>query len=257
MKLTVLAENTACRNDLTAQHGLSLYLETADRKILFDMGQSDVFARNAEVLGIDLSKVDFAVISHGHYDHGGGLETFLKINPNAPVYIHRLAFGEHYNGKEKYIGLNPALRAGSRLIFTEGTLFPASGIKLTDCNTHLWDFNSWGLCRREGEKLFPDPFFHEQYMEITEGNRRILISGCSHKGIVNIAEHFQPDVLVGGFHLNKLEDTDQLCTIAETLKQTGTLYYTGHCTGEGQFAVMKRILGAKLQRMTTGLTIEI
>ena len=122
MKLTVLAENTTCRNDLTAQHGLSLYLETADRKILFDMGQSDAFARNAEALGIDLSKVDFAVISHGHYDHGGGLETFLKINSNAQVYIHRLAFGEHYNGKEKYIGLKGGIECLDKRCQSYGTL---------------------------------------------------------------------------------------------------------------------------------------
>ena len=76
MKVTVLAENSACREDLTPQHGLSLYIETNGKKILFDMGQDDTFAQNAKTLGIDLSQADLAIISHGHYDHVGGLDTF-------------------------------------------------------------------------------------------------------------------------------------------------------------------------------------
>ena len=84
MKVTVLSENTsAC--GLPSEHGLSLYVETNGRKLLFDTGQGDLFARNAEVLGVDLSAVGLAVISHGHYDHGGGLKTFLSLNDSAPV----------------------------------------------------------------------------------------------------------------------------------------------------------------------------
>lgn len=257
MKITVLTENTAYDPRFQAEHGLSLYIETGDHKILFDMGQTDAFAKNAEALGIDLSQVDFAVLSHGHYDHGGGLESFLKYNSKAPVFIHRLAFGDHYNGSGKYIGLHPALQTEPRLVFTEGEQSPAPGMILSDCNDRHWDVCSWGLCRREQNVLCNDVFAHEHYLQITEGQNRILISGCSHKGIVNIADHFKPDILVGGFHLNKLEDHDRLCKIAETLKKTGTTYYTGHCTGAAQFDTMKAIMGVQLQNIKTGMTIEI
>ena len=257
MRVTVLAENTACRENVAAQHGLSLYLETEGKNILFDMGQDDTFLRNAESLGIDLSKVDLAVISHGHYDHGGGLETFLRVNAKAPVYIHALAFGDHFNGTEKYIGFNQKLREHPRLIFIKGSRYLSENLQLADCNDLGWHSHPWGLCRREGDAFAPDMFAHEQYLEVTEGEKRILISGCSHKGILNIAEYFQPDVLIGGFHLNKLEDVEDLKRIAGKLLSGDTLYYTGHCTGDRQYALMKEIMGKRLQRLSTGLVFEL
>ena len=257
MKVTVLAENTACRENVTAQHGLSLYLETEGKTILFDMGQDGTFLRNAESLGIDLSKVDMAVISHGHYDHGGGLEAFLQVNVKAPVYIHGLAFGDHFNGTEKYIGLNQKLREHPRLIFIKGSRHLSDNLQLTDGNDLGWNSHPWGLYRREEDVLLPDPFEHEQYLEVAEGEKRILISGCSHKGILNIAEYFQPDVLIGGFHLNKLEAPRELEAIANKLIAGNTLYYTGHCTGDWQYLRLKEIMGDRLQRLSTGLVFEL
>lgn len=257
MKVTVLAENSTCREDLTPQHGLSLYIETNGKKILFDMGQDDTFARNAKTLGIDLSQVDWAIISHGHYDHGGGLDTFLKINSNAPVYVHEAAFGRHYNGTEKYIGLDLSFHNHSRLIFTKGTVKISPQILLTDCNDLGWISNSFGLKRVEGEVFYNDDFLHEQYLQITEKQRKILVSGCSHKDIVNIVRHFLPDVLIGGFHLNKVEESKELEQITQILKSAGGLYYTGHCTGNSQFEIMKQIMGESLWNFSTGTVIEI
>ena len=121
MKITVIAENTALCDEIGAEHGLSLWIETAEKTILFDMGQTDLYARNAGKLGLDLRKADLAVVSHGHYDHGGGLAHFLSANDHAPVYISRHAFGEYYNANGKYIGLDAALAASPRLVFTEVT----------------------------------------------------------------------------------------------------------------------------------------
>ena len=130
MKIWVLTENTACQEDLTAEHGLSLYIETGSRNILFDAGQTAAFADNAVKLGIDLSKVDFAVLSHGHYDHGGGLATFLKLNNHAPVYMSRHAFEPHFNGTEKYIGLDSLLQASGRIVYVDEEKEIAPGLKL-------------------------------------------------------------------------------------------------------------------------------
>lgn len=257
MTVTVLLENSACREDLISQHGLSLYIETKGKKILFDMGQDDTFAKNAEALGIDLSQVDLAVISHGHYDHGGGLATFLKINAKAPVYIHEGAFDRYYNGTQKYIGLDCGLQNHPRLIYTKGAVTITPNILLTDCNDLGWISDSFGLKRAEGECLQDDEFLHEQYLQIKEGQKRILISGCSHKGIVNIAGYFSPDVLIGGFHLNKVEESEKLRQIAKSLIAANTKYYTGHCTGTPQFEMMKQIMGTFLCSLSTGTVIEI
>lgn len=257
MRIVTLVENTSCCAELIPQHGLSLYIEANGQKILFDMGQDDTFARNAEYLGIDLTQIDLAVLSHGHYDHGGGLETFLRMNQKAPVYLHPEAFGRYYNGKEKYIGLDYTLQAEKRLIFTGGSMRINSALELLDCNGFGWENDSWGLNRKVADTFLPDVFRHEQYLLITEGEKQILISGCSHKGIVNISRYFAPDVLVGGFHLSKQESTTELKNIADQLLALKTLFYTGHCTGEKQYQFMKKQMGERLQKICTGTEIRI
>lgn len=100
MKVTMLLENDLERQDLKNVHGLSFYIETEEKKVLFDFGPDDSFMRNAEKLGIDLKEVDLAVLSHGHQDHGGGIFEFLHYNKKAKVYIQEEAFLPHYSKRE-------------------------------------------------------------------------------------------------------------------------------------------------------------
>lgn len=258
MRITALLENTTARTDMAVEHGLSLWIETAGQTVLFDMGQSDLFAQNAERLGCDLCAVDFAVLSHGHYDHGGGLPTFLAINDRAPVYLSRHAFGEQYNASGKYIGLDPLLAQNPRLRFTDGVTSVAPGFTLLDCNdrTRHGTLGTFGLTRREGKELVPDDFRHEQYLLIEADGKRVLISGCSHKGIDDIAAWFRPDVLVGGFHVSKLTDPAALSTLARSLNAYPTTYYTCHCTGTEQAEVLRAEM-PRLSYLACGETIEL
>ncbi len=257
MRITCLTENTA-RPGFESEHGLSLYIETQDKKILFDMGQTELFTRNAGKMGIDLTQVDLAILSHGHYDHGGGLTRFLELNTHAPVYVNEHAFGAYYNGTTKYIGLDAKLQGHPRLITTQDEHTIEKGLTLYTCNTSAkpYDLGSFGLTQRAGEDFRPDAFLHEQYLLIEEDGRRVLISGCSHKGILNIVQWFRPDVLVGGFHFSKLPLDDTLAEYARILNESPTTFYTCHCTGLEQFAYMQQWM-PRLHYLATGDQITI
>ena len=260
MKIWTLTENTASRCDLASEHGLSLYIETGTHKILFDAGQSPAFAENAKKLDVDLAAVDMAVLSHGHYDHGGGLETFLRINQTAPVYMSRYAFEPHYNAVGKYIGLDSALADCARIRFVDDEQKIADNLTLFSCNDRERPYpaDTAGLTLLEKGAHTPEDFRHEQYLLIEECGRRVLISGCSHKGILNIMEWFRPDVLVGGFHFMKIApDSELLTDAARRLREFGCEYYTGHCTGLPQYEAMKEILGDQLHYLSTGTVVEI
>lgn len=259
MIIKTLIENTTCRDDLAAEHGLSLYIETVAHKILFDMGQSGAFADNAAKMGVALSSIDMAVLSHGHYDHGGGLHTFLSLNGHAPVYVSEYAFGEHYNGTEKYIGLADSLKSNPRLFPVGAECRIGEGLTIFSCNARklVAPIHPFGLTRRVGGRFLPEEFLHEQYLLIEENGKRVLVSGCSHKGILNIAAWFAPDVLVGGFHLMKETSEAALADTADALLAYPAQYYTGHCTGDAQLTALKARMGDRLGALTTGGVITI
>lgn len=263
MKICVLLENTVRQQNLRCEHGLSLYIETGNHRILFDAGQTGYFADNAEALGVDLRKVDFAILSHGHYDHGGGLHRFLEVNATAPVYLHREAFLPHWSGTQKNIGLDSTLQHSSRLVFTDDCLKIAEGITLYSCNHRSRPFptDNFGLRMEKDGQLQPDDFHHEQYLLIEENGKRICFSGCSHRGIQNIVHWFQPDVLIGGFHFSKLDPTGDGAVLLEEaarcLMESPTVYYTGHCTGQAQFAFLQQRMGTRLREFSTGTVISL
>lgn len=258
MTVTVLLENTTQNDALLSEHGLSMHVALDDCNILFDTGQTDAFLRNAETLGIDLSRVDIAVLSHGHYDHGGGISAFLEANAHAPVYLQTRAFGEYYNGSQRYIGLDPVLKRSERLVFCEDETVLRPGVTLYTRNgeERKHSLGTFGLTERIDGTLSPDAFLHEQYLLIEDGGKRVLFSGCSHKGILDIVSWFRPDVLIGGFHVSKVSDEGTLRTLAEALDRYDTVFYTCHCTGTEQFCVMKRYM-RRLSYLSCGAQIRV
>ena len=255
MKIVTLMENTTCREDLCCEHGLSLYLESGKYKILFDAGQSCAFAENAEKLGISLDQVDFCVLSHGHYDHSGGLGKFLEINQTAKVYVSQWAFEPHYETDGRYIGVDPVLQKNERIRFVAEKAELAEGMALYRLD--LAPSDTAGLLVEENGQRMPDDFRHEQYLLLEEQGKRILISGCSHKGILNIVEAFRPDILIGGFHFMKMTEKEKLEAAAKTLLQYDTVYYTGHCTGQSHYAYLKKIMGERLHYIATGTQLQL
>ena len=258
MKIYCLIENNALSGEFLCEHDLSLFIDTGKHKILFDMGQSDAYIENARRLGLDLSSVDIAILSHGHYDHGGGIKSFLEINTTASIYMSKHAFEPHYNGKRKYIGLDTALMDSSRIIFTDNTVSIDTGITVFNCNDKkpLYDFGTFGQTVLKNDEYISEDFCHEQYLLITENDKKILFSGCSHKGILNIASWIEADIIVGGFHFSKMELGSELKDYADTLGKFKADFYTCHCTGHEQYEFMKQF-AKNIKYISSGDVIEI
>ncbi len=144
------------------------------------------------------------------------------------------------------------------MIFTDGITKITDGLTLYAChdNPRIVELGSFGLNGLENGRFVPDDFRHEHYLLIEEENKRVLISGCSHRGINNIVGWFEPDVLVGGFHFSKMPLDGQLRRLAEQLDSYHTAYYTCHCTGVEQYRYMKEFM-RRLDYLSTGKTIEI
>lgn len=274
MIVKALVENTAISDEYRCEHGLCLYIETKAHKLLYDLGQSDFFIENASKMNINLEEVDTAIISHGHYDHGGGLKAFLKINSKAKVYIHSYAFEKYYSMREQdefaYIGLDESIATSERIIFNSGYLKIDDELELISeiTDKELIPTSNKHLFARKGNSMQGDFFEHEQSLVITEDEKMVLIAGCAHKGIVNIVSKAtrqkgrKMDYVIGGFHLynprNKTTESPEFIrNIAEKLKNTGTMYYTCHCTGLEAYSRLKEIMDKNIEYLSSGSSIEI
>lgn len=274
MIIKVLAENTSISKDIGFEHGLSLYIETERHKILFDVGASGLFLKNAEKMGADIADVDYLVISHGHYDHGGGLCAFLKENKKAEVFIHRLALGKHYaeraEGKIEYIGLGEDLKRNPQIVFTADRFFIDRGMELFSNTAEPGPppRANRGLMMEQGGKLTADGFLHEQNLIIRENDKSLLITGCAHKGIINILKQVKdlkgyfPDYIIGGFHLwsrnpEDCESEKGIDEVARALAAAGAKCYTGHCTGLLPYKRLKAQMGERIGYLAAGEEIEI
>lgn len=257
MKITVLSENTT-KHGLGTEHGLCLYIEACQKKILFDFGASNLFLKNADATGVDLAKVDFAVLSHGHSDHAGGLSAFLNVNSHAPIYVNSHALEPHYNAKGEYIGIDPVLINEKRLVFVENEINVDTGLRIFNCNhsQSVVSVPPTGHTKEVYGVRHVDDYAHEQYLLISEGDKRILLSGCSHKGILNIMEWVKPTHLFGGFHFSRLPLDEKLKAYANSLSTYDTHYYTCHCTGASQFEYLCQHMD-KLNYITCGETVYI
>lgn len=246
MKIISLVENQTSMGMKTA-HGLSFYVETGEHKLLFDVGPDHTIFENAEKKGIDLGLVDLVIISHGHWDHGGALEEFLKRNYRAQVYIQKRALEKHYSrssGESRFIGLDWHLTNHPQVRLVEGDYQIDKELKLFLVQDRT-RFHSGANDVLYGEQGLDD-FLHEQNLMIF-GEKNVLLMGCGHTGIVNIMERareYKPDVCIGGFHLcvpstGETVADSLLEGIAEALSVYGARYYTCHCTGEKAFEYLK------------------
>ncbi len=273
MIIKALVENTSISEDLGSEHGLSIYIEANNRKLLLDVGASELFYENARKLDVNIDEVDNLVLSHGHYDHGGGLKTFLNANSKAQVFIHNNAFDKQYalrkNNKYEYIGLDENLKNDERIIFTQDYHLISEGIYVFSNVTQVepGPKTNKGLLTEYNGKMVEDTFIHEQNLVIDENGKLVLFTGCAHNGIVNILEHFNklmghmPDYVIGGFHLSSRiignESPETIDKISKYLVDTKARFYTCHCTGIDSYNRLKRLMGESIDYLSTGNEIVI
>lgn len=268
MKIIVLMEDTCGHPDCAYEHGLSLYIETEKHRILLDTGASGRTWENARRLGVDLAQIDTVVLSHGHYDHSGGLSDFRRNNREAMVYMQESALLDYYHG-ERYIGIDKAIGqmphvmrlSGDAEIDGEISLF--TGIR----GRRFWPQSNVGLTVRTGRENVQDQFAHEQCLVI-QGEKNLLLSGCAHNGILNILDRYRetygdfPDIVISGFHMMKKtdytrEETEVIQKTAEELRDTKAVFYTGHCTGQQAIDLMRPVLGEMLVQIHSGMVITV
>lgn len=263
MKITALVENTT-KSELKAKHGLSLYIETSQHKILFDLGSDNTLFENAKKRSIDISEIDTVVISHGHIDHGGALDKFLAINKTARIYVQRKAFEPHYSKMaflKIRIGLDESLKANHQIILLDGDYRIDEELALftVDETERCYSPANNVLFDKDGK----DGFSHEQNLIIKE-SQIALIMGCGHSGVVNIMEKakvYAPTLCVGGFHLynpitKKSVSSDLLDDIIQEMKAYAQVqFYTCHCTGDKAYQYLSKHL-SNLSYLSCGESIE-
>ena len=261
MKWTVLSDNRTNNSHLQTEHGLSILLETGKYRILLDTGTSDVFIRNAEKLGIDLSMVDYVFVSHGHYDHAGGLAYLMGINDKATVIASPHAVSGHFYSKRKYlhsITTHWPEDLQARLLTVDQTCEFADGLHILahipqihpmpQGNSHLFTLDS--------EKNYVLDDFRHELVLFKEG---FLFTGCAHSGLENIlaACPWPVKTVVGGFHLlDDHESEHELTALAQRLTEAypQTQFHTSHCTGDKVYATLKSVMGDQLHAFSCGMS---
>lgn len=271
IRITTLVENTVFRTGLLAEHGLSFWVEYGGKRILFDTGQSEIVIDNANSLGIDLAEADAVVLSHGHYDHTGGLAAVLGIASKAAVYLHPAAIEPKFKrqgNKAKAIGMPSSAREiilRRQPIWTEGPTQIFTGVTVTGQIPRLNSLEDVGEdffldadCRKH------DGLYDDQALFCQSSNGLAVILGCAHAGVINtlnriadLSEEKQFYAILGGMHLlnasrERIEGTTAVFR-EYNLQKIGPV----HCTGAEAGEEFRRVFPEQRLKCSVGERIDL
>ena len=275
LKIAILAENLVRKRNLLAEHGLSLWIEDGAEKVLFDTGQTDVYVHNAREMNIDLSAAHSVVLSHGHFDHVGGLAFYPKAARWPRVFAHQDAFLPKFERVQdspdqfKAIGfpwdrkdldhLENHLMLNTSTMQIGEKMFICSGIpRMTDFETPAAQ-----LMVKIDNQMVVDDLHDEQILVCQREQGLVVILGCSHPGLVNcllFVQQLFPGMkilkIIGGMHLEKANE-ERLQQTMTFLDRMGADIVPLHCTGQNVVWQMKQELGERVLIRCTGDEIQI
>jgi 7,8-dihydropterin-6-yl-methyl-4-(beta-D-ribofuranosyl)aminobenzene 5'-phosphate synthase len=282
MRVTSLIENSRLESAeaLTPEFGLSMFVEHGSSTVLFDMGSSAAFADNAALLAEDISAVDAAVISHHHFDHGGGLARFLETNTHAKAFLRDAPLADRrfraFGILDRPIGIDLDLvdRHRERFEFVTGTREIVPGVFLLTAigSDHQRPRGNRKLYVRLSTGLVRDPFDHELLMVVRDDDGMVVFTGCSHSGVLNLIDaaiaafpETPVKAVFGGMHLIGLPFYDSMAASRREVEALGRQIlervegpvFTGHCTGKKAFPILAGVMGARLQTFPTGARTEV
>ena len=256
-----LVENKTEHSGMLAEHGLSIYIEADDKKILFDAGASDILLHNAKVMDVELKDVDFAVVSHGHYDHTGGFPAFCALNEKAPVYLHKNGFRDSYGFRDgqpedETSGIiwteqqKNAMK--DRFELTDGPVYVTENICITGTvpvaeGTNITENFYY---KDEDGQWQKDDMSHEQVLVIRQPDGLYIFSGCSHRGVISALQAGKAmfpgervAVLVAGMHLYSASAEDRAYVVEQIAAEGLDKVMPVHCTGIKAICDLKTKLG--------------
>lgn len=275
MKIYILTDNRTKKRGFLAEHGLSIYIEYEKVNILFDTGQSDVYCHNAARMDVDLNKTDFVVLSHGHYDHCGGLVYFPKVERFPKVYVHEAAFVKRYavnsDGKKfREIGIpwSPDdyddIKISLVLTKKNATIAPHITLCGEIPSTAAFEGVPEGFYTGDKTDKTVDMMKDEQILIFDTDKGLCIFLGCSHPGVVNCLNYAlkqfpgrKIDTLVAGMHLDSVSPLRLQMTIQYMIDLDIRKVVPLHCTGIFAISEMKRFLGSRCLPLCAGDSLEI
>jgi 7,8-dihydropterin-6-yl-methyl-4-(beta-D-ribofuranosyl)aminobenzene 5'-phosphate synthase len=273
IQISILVDNNA-KPDLKKEHGFSVWIEVSDHIILFDTGQSKALIHNSAALGCDLSLAEALILSHGHYDHTGGISYVLKHNPDIKIYCHSHVVHTRYVIRDgtgpKDISIPQMAKSAILGLPTEQVcwiahpekIHPNIGLSGPIPQSHLLE-NTSGPFYLDPEGTRPDTLEDDMALWIQSDRGLVIITGCCHSGLINTVNHVRRvsgqkkiSAIIGGFHLAHASHLRLEATCQALQEWNVDTIIPCHCTGDEAVALMQNKLGGKVVQGYAGLVFE-